>query len=149
MSFLDTLKDGANNVLGQLKESAARFKHSGFRDKVIAICALAATADGVIQAQEKEKVKKLIMGNAALSHFKPTELGALFEEYCKKAMDEFGRLDVEQVVSKNRSDASEDDVAVKIGLIIVNADGVFEESEKAAMREIIKLLGLSAATYGL
>lgn len=89
------------------------------------------------------------MGNEALSHFQPSQLGAQFEEYVVKAMDEFSVLDLEKIAGKLRGNADQADMAVKIGLIIANADGVFEPAEKTRMVAIIKKLGLQPADYGL
>jgi tellurite resistance protein TerB len=148
-TFLQELANGGKNVLSSVKEAAARYTNLEFRDGVLAICAMVAAADGIIQQEEKDKVKKLIMGNEALSHFTPSKLGAQFEEYVTKAMDEFSVLDLEKVVGKLRGTGDQADMAVKIGLIIANADGVFEPSEKTRMIVIIKKLGLQPADYGL
>jgi tellurite resistance protein TerB len=148
-SFLQEIAAGSNNVVAGLKATAARYTNLEFRDGILAICAMVAAADGVIQAEEKQKVKKLILSNAALSHFPPADLGRQFETYVPKAMDEFGVLDLENIAAKLRKNADQADMAVKIGLIIANADGVFEDSEKVRMIAIIKKLGLSPATYGL
>jgi tellurite resistance protein TerB len=148
-TFLDQLRAGGNSVLNNIKEAAARYTNSDFRDGVLAICAMVAAADGVIQPEEKAKVKKLIMGNDALAHFEPSKLGAQFEAYVAKALDEFAVLDLEKIAGKLRGKTDQADMAVKIGLIIANADGVFEPSEKTRMIAIIKKLGLQPSDYGL
>ncbi len=148
-TFLEELRNGGKSVLHSVKEAAARYTNLEFRDGVLAICAMVAAADGVIQAEEKEKVKRLIMGNEALSHFTPSKLGSQFEEYVVKALDEFSVLDLEKIVGKLRGNADQSDMAVKIGLIIANADGKFEPSEKTRMTAIIKKLGLQPGDYGL
>jgi tellurite resistance protein TerB len=148
-TFLEELRNGTSSVLHGVNEAAARYTNLDFRDAVLAICAMVAAADGIIQTEEKEKVKKLITSNQALSHFTPSKLGGQFEDYVKLALDEFAVLDLEKIVGKLRGKTDQADMAVKIGLIIANADGVFEASEKARMIVIIKKLGLQPADYGL
>lgn len=149
MSFLDELKNNANAVKDKVKASAAKFKSQDFRDAVLAISALVAAADGTIDQSERDKVKRLIMNNEALSHFTPSDLGKQFEAYIPKALDEFAALDLFKIVGKLRGKVDEADMAVKIALIIANADGNFADSEKTVVRDIIAKLGLQAADYGL
>jgi tellurite resistance protein TerB len=149
MSFLDELKNNANAVKDKIKAGAAKYKSQDFRDSVLAICAMVAAADGSIDQSERDKVKKLIMNNEALSHFTPSDLGKQFEAYIPKALDDFGILDLEKIVGKLRGKADESDMAVKIALIIANADGNFAESEKKVVRDIIGKLALKASDYGL
>jgi tellurite resistance protein TerB len=148
-SFLEELKNSANSVTASVKAAAAKYKSQDFRDAILAICAMVAAADGSIDQSERDKVKRLIMSNEALSHFTPSELGKQFEAYIPKALDEFAVLDLEKIVGKLRGKADEADMAVKIALIIANADGVFADSEKAVVRTIIKKLALNASDYGL
>jgi tellurite resistance protein TerB len=148
-NFLQDLRNGGASILHSVKETAARYTNERFRNGVLAICAKVAAADGTIQPQEKEKVKKLIMSNAALQHFQPSVLGAQFSDYVEKALDEFATLDLDKVIAKMRGYNDEADMAVKIGLIIANSDGKFEPSEQDCMRGIIRLVGLQAAEYGL
>jgi tellurite resistance protein TerB len=148
-TFLEQIRASSTNALNGIKEAAQRYTNLDFRNAILATCALVAAADGTIQDEEKAKVKKLIMGNEALSHFKAADLGAQFESYVEKALDEFAALDLERVLGKLRGKADEADMCVKIGLIIANADGVFEPSEKKVMVDIIKKLGLQPADYGL
>jgi len=149
MSFLDEIKNGSQSVLNNIKSAAAKYKSVDFRDAVLSICAMVAAADGVIAQEERDKVKRLIMSNEALSNFTPSDLGKQFEAYIPKALDDFGILDLEKIVGKLRGKADEADMAVKIGIIIANSDGDFAASEKKVMVAIIKKLGLNAADYGL
>lgn len=146
--FLDELRNGGQSALNSVKSAAAKYKSLDFRDGVLAISALVAAADKEVKAEEREKVKRLIMSNEALGHFTPSDLGKQFEAYVPKALDEFGVLDLETIVRKLRG-KPEADMAVKIAIIIANSDGEFAESEKVVVRSIIKVLGLDVATYGL
>lgn len=146
--FLDELRNGGQSALNSVKSAAAKYKSIDFRDGVLAISALVVAADKEVKAEEREKVKRLIMSNEALGHFTPSDLGKQFEAYLPKALDEFGVLDLETIVRKLRG-KPEADMAVKIAIIIANSDGDFAESEKAVVRSIIKVLGLDVATYGL
>lgn len=149
MSFIDELKSRGQSAINTVNSAAAKYKSIDFRDAILAISALVAAADGVIAGEERDKVKRLIMSNQALSHFTPSDLGKQFEAYIPKALDEFGALDLEKIVGKLKGKADEADMAVKIAIIIANSDGDFAESEKVVVRTIIRKLGLSPAEYGL
>jgi len=125
----------------------AQFNNATFKNATMAVCALMAAADGTVSKDERSKVAKLIVGNQMLSVFQPTDLRDTFEEYCVKAEDEFSRLDLLQVVRKLKGNESQADTALKVALIIANADGTFDDSEKKVLVELCGVLGLSSANY--
>jgi tellurite resistance protein TerB len=129
------------------KTKMAQFNNSTFKDATMAACALIAAADGTIAAEEKSKVAKLIGGNELLSVFNAIDLRDTFLKFADQATDEFKRLDVLSVVRKLKPNAEQSETAVKIALIIANADGVFDDSEKKVVREICGALGLPTADY--
>jgi tellurite resistance protein TerB len=151
MSFLDKLKSGINNLSNDLKARASRFKNANFKDATMAICALVATADGVIQPEEKKKVAACIGTTEALKDFDAMELKGLFDKHCDaiNADVDFGRVNAMRSVSKLKGKAEESEAAVQIALIIANADGVFQPEEKVQVSAICRALGLDAKAYGV
>ncbi len=125
----------------------ARFKNKTFSDAAMATCALMAAADGSVDAAERKKVVGLIGANELLQVFDAADLGKTFLAFCDKAGDEFARLDALSAVRKLKSDNAAADTCVRIAIIIANADGNFDEKEKAVVRELCTVLGLSAETY--
>ncbi len=131
----------------QAKSQWSKFNNATFKNAAMATCALIAAADGEIEAAEKTKVAKLIAGNEMLQVFGAVELRDLFLAYADKAGDEFARLDLIAIVSKLKGNAEQSATCLKIALIIANADGEFEESEKKVVTELCKTLSVPVADY--
>ncbi len=127
----------------------AKYNNSTFKDGLMGVCALVAAADGEVEKEEKSKVAALIQKNEMLSVFNGTELRDTFLKFADQAGDEFSRLDVLNVVRKLKSNPGQADTALKIGLIIANADGEFEPQEKKVVAELCTMLGLLPSDYGV
>ena len=136
-----------NDFTSGMKSRYAQLNNKTFKDAAMATCALIAAADGNIDPSEKTKVAGLISKNELLQAFKATELRDLFLAYCDQATDEFARLDLLNVVAKLKKTPDQADTAVKIALIIANADGDFSDDEKAVVKELCAKLGLVYANY--
>lgn len=137
------------NFTEQAKGKLAQFNNNGFKNAVMAVCALVAAADGSVEPEERSKVAALIAKNELLSVFNPGELRDIFLAMCDKAGDEFERIDLLNHVRKLGSNAEQADTALKIALIIANSDGDFAESEKKVVREICGVLKLPMADYNV
>ncbi len=149
MSFFKNLREKALEVKGALTTKAAQFKNATFRDAVMGICALVASADGNISDDEKQAIGSLITSLDALKIFPPAELIAKFNEYADAINKDktFGPISVNGVVGKIKGKGEQPDVALQVALAIANADGNFDDKEKARVREICRTLGLDAAQY--
>jgi tellurite resistance protein TerB len=132
------------------KASAAKkisqFKNSTFKDGVLSAAALIVAADGKVEASERAKVVKFVGSSELLASFDAGDLGSQFNDALSKAEDEFKRIDLLRAVGKLKgSDGA--DTAMRVVLILANADGVFDDSEKRVAREIAAALGLKADDY--
>jgi len=139
--------DWFNNLANDLTTKFKQLNNSTFKKGAMATCALVAAADGKIDPSEKTKVAQLIAKNEMLQVFNAGELRDLFLDYCGKAEDEFDRIDLFALVRKLKGNADQATYAVKVALIIANADGVFDDDEKAVVTEICQTLGIPAADY--
>lgn len=137
------LKDWAASA----KSTMAKYNNSTFKNAAMATCALIAAADGEIEKEEKAKVAKLIQNNEMLQVFDAVELRDLFLQYADKAADEFGRMDVMNVVARLKGNAEQSETCVQIALVIANADGDFEPQEKKVVTEICGRLGIAAERF--
>ena len=136
-----------NSFAATAKTKLAQFNNSTFKTAIMSACALVAAADGDVEPQERTKVANLIQNHDLLQAFDPSELVGLFRGYCDKAVDEFARLDLVSNVRKLSGNADQADMALKVSLIIANADGDFEDSEKRVVGELCKALNLPVADY--
>lgn len=141
--MLQWLKD----FTAQAQTKLAQFNNATFRDAVMATCALVASADGTVDSQERSKVAALIQKNELLQVFNGSDLKASFLAYCDKAGDEFARLDVVNVVRKLKGNEAQADTALKIALIIANADGNFDDSERKVVKDLCSVLSLPVTEY--
>lgn len=137
-----------NDFTAKAKTKLAQFNNGPFKDATMAVCALVSAADGQIEAEEKKKVASLIQNNELLSVFDPVQLRDTFLSYADKAVDDFTRLDLINAVRRLKGNDEQADTAMRIGLIIANADGDFEDSEKKIVRELCTVLSLNPANYG-
>jgi tellurite resistance protein TerB len=138
-----------NDFKASAAQSLARFNNSTFRDAAMACCALVAASDGKVDASEKTKVANLIGANEMLKVFNAVELRATFEKFCEMAGDDFARLDLLSAVRKLKTNAEQAEYALKVALIIANADGSFSDSEKRVVKELCDVLGLPASSVAV
>lgn len=149
MGFFDKLRQSASDAKAALTTKVSQFKNSTFRDAVMGICALVASADGNVSDDEKQAIGSLITSLDALKCFAPADLIAKFNEYCDAINKDktFGPITVYSIVGKIKGKGEQPDVALQVALAIANADGNFDDKEKARVKEICRTLGVDAATY--
>ncbi len=151
MGFLSKLKEGALEMQSQLVSQVKQFKNKNFADATMAVCALVAAADGTIDADERRKTANFISSNDTLAVFEVSQLQETFNNYCDKLNKDFdfGKIDLLQVIAKLKKAPAQAQAAVQVGIIIGNADGVFDDDEKKIMREICRSVGIDHAEFNL
>jgi tellurite resistance protein TerB len=130
----------------QAQKKIAQFMNATFRDASMATCALIAAADGSVDKSERAKVVSLIKSSEMLSSFDGSELGQLFEDFCDKAEGDFTRIDLLRKVGKLKGSESAD-TCIRVALVIANADGNFDDTEKKVVGELCSVLGLKTEDY--
>ena len=151
MALWDQLKQRSQDMNSQLKTKAGQFKNKDFANAAMAVCALIAAADGSIDAEERRKVAGLITANDVLSIFDASQLRERFDHYCNKLTTDydFGKVEAVQAVSKLKSKGDQARAVVQIGIIIGGADGNFDKSERAAVREVCFAVGIDPQEFDL
>ena len=134
-------------VCGELELFSACDDHSAFEVDFY----LVAHADGVVKAEEKQKMMGFLRNSDVLSIFKADEIISLFDKYAKQfEFDcQIGQASALQAVAKLKGKADEARLMVRVCCAIGAADGHFDESEKAAVRAICAELGLNPADFDL
>ncbi|MFI9510908.1 tellurite resistance TerB family protein [Nocardia sp. NPDC052566] len=135
----------------QLLAKKNELRGGSFRDASMAMCALVAAADGTIETAERTRVAGLITTDQVLQNFPADELRNLFEDNCNRIVADpaFGRAHVMQQIAKAASKPVEANAVIQIGIMIGNADGNFDQTEVAAVREACQALRLNPQTFGL
>jgi tellurite resistance protein TerB len=122
-----------------------------FRDASMAMCALVAAADGTIDPAERRRVAQLISTNEVLRNFDADDLRRRFEDNLAKltADFDFGKVGVLQEIAKARKKPAEARAVIQIGIVIGGADGDFDRTEQAAVREACYTLELPPHEFDL
>ncbi|MBO1338086.1 tellurite resistance TerB family protein [Streptomyces sp. VRA16 Mangrove soil] len=151
MALWDRIKESASTMQTQLVAKKNDLKSGAFRDASMAMCALVAAADGTIDASERRRVAQLITSNEVLQNFPADDLQRRFEANLDKltADFDFGKVSVLQEVAKAKKKENEARAVIQIGIVIGGADGDFDATERAVVREACQMLGLAPQEFDL
>ncbi|UGY92667.1 tellurite resistance TerB family protein [Streptomyces gobiensis] len=149
MALWDRIKESASTMQTQLNAKKNDLKSGGFRDASMAMCALVAAADGSIDAAERQRVASLIANNEVLQNFPADDLQRLFNDYCQKLTTDFdfGKVSLMQTIGKVQKKPTEARAVIQIGIVIGGADGNFDQSERAIVREACFALGIEPREF--
>ncbi|MER5513499.1 tellurite resistance TerB family protein [Streptomyces sp. NPDC054813] len=151
MALWDRIKDSATQMQTQLVAKKNDLKSGAFRDASMAMCALVAAADGTIDPAERQRVAQLIATNEVLQNFPADDLRRRFEENLNKLTADFafGKVSVLQEVAKAKKKPAEARAVIQIGIVIGGADGDFDKTEQAVVREACFTLDLPPHEFDL
>ncbi|MFH8369129.1 tellurite resistance TerB family protein [Streptomyces sp. NPDC018031] len=151
MALWDRLKDSAQTMQTQLHAKKNELKSGAFRDASMAMCALVAAADGQIDPAERQRVASLIATNDVLQNFHADDLQRRFDEYLQKLTTDFafGKVSVLQAIGKVQKKPTEARAVIQIGIVIGGADGDFDKTEQAIVREACFAVGIDPAEFDL
>ncbi|MER6524152.1 TerB family tellurite resistance protein [Streptomyces sp. NPDC001508] len=151
MALWDRVKESASTMQTQLVAKKNDLKSGAFRDASMAMCALVAAADGTIDPAERQRVAQLIATNEVLQNFPADDLRRRFEENLNKltADFDFGKVSVLQEIAKAKKKPAEARAVIQIGIVIGGADGDFDKTEQAVVREACFTLDLPPHEFDL
>lgn len=151
MALWDKLRESTQTMQTQLLARKNELKSGAFRDASMAMCALVAAADGDVDPAERRRTASLISTNEVLANFAADDLQRRFDAYLDKlALDfEFGKVGLLQDVGKVKNKPAEARAVIQIGIIIGGADGDFDDTEKAVVREVCHAVGLAPSEFNL
>ena len=151
MAFWDKLRESTQTMQTQLLSKKNELKSGAFRDASMAMCALVAAADGSVDPSERQRTASLITSNEVLQNFPADDLQRRFNDYVGKltADFDFGKVSVLQDIAKTKKKPAEARAVIQIGIVIGGADGDFDDSEKAVVREACHAVGLDPSEFEL
>lgn len=143
-SWLQTTKQGLNDQVKKLK-------NKDFLEAVVAGCAIVAAADGTIDANEKQKMAGYISRSEELKVFDMADVINRFNHHVGNMEFDtmIGKQEALKVIAKYRTKPEVARVIVGVCSAIGAADGDFDASEQAAIREICNTLGLNPSEFNL
>lgn len=151
MALWDRIKESASTMQTQLVAKRNDLKSGAFRDASMAMCALVAAADGTIDPAERQRVAQLIATNEVLQNFDADDLRRRFEDNLTKLTTDFdfGKVSVLQEIAKAKKKPAEARAVIQIGIVIGGADGDFDKTEQAVVREACFTLDLPPHEFDL
>lgn len=151
MALWDRFKESTQQMQTQLEAKKNDLKSGAFRDASMAMCALVAAADGTVDPSERQRVAQLIATNDVLRNFDAADLQRRFDENLNKltADFDFGKVSVLQEIAKAKKKPAEARAVIQIGIVIGGADGDFDKTEQAAVREACYTLDLPPHEFDL
>ncbi|MFF6994727.1 tellurite resistance TerB family protein [Streptomyces sp. NPDC008313] len=151
MALWDRIKESASTMQTQLEAKKNDLKSGAFRDASMAMCALVAAADGSIDPSERQRVAQLIATNEVLQNFPAADLQRRFDDNLNKLTADFafGKVSVLQEIAKAKKKPAEARAVVQIGIVIGGADGDFDKTEQAVVREACFALDLPPYEFDL
>lgn len=147
MGILDIFKDKFADLSTKVKQ----YKSKDMMEAVVAGCALVAYADGKVDVAEKAKMLGFIQNSKELSIFGMSDVVKSFDNYMAGFGFDLtiGKAQALNAMGKLKSKPEEARIAVAVAISVGGADGNFDESEKAVVREICAVVGLSPVEFGL
>ncbi|MEU9139214.1 TerB family tellurite resistance protein [Streptomyces sp. NPDC048404] len=151
MALWDRIKESASTMQTQLVAKKNDLKSGAFRDASMAMCALVAAADGTIDPSERQRVAQLIATNEVLQNFDALDLQRRFDDNLNKLTADFafGKVSVLQEIAKAKKKPAEARAVIQIGIVIGGADGDFDKTEQAVVREACFTLDLPPHEFDL
>ncbi|CAL9667895.1 hypothetical protein SUDANB176_07318 [Streptomyces sp. enrichment culture] len=151
MALWDRIRESASTMQTQLMARKNDLKSGAFRDASMAMCALVAAADGTIDPAERQRVAQLIATNEVLQNFDADDLRRRFEDNLAKLTADFafGKVSVLQEIAKAKKKPAEARAVIQIGIVIGGADGDFDKTEQAVVREACFTLDLPPHEFDL
>ncbi|WP_405782289.1 tellurite resistance TerB family protein [Streptomyces sp. NBC_01378] len=151
MALWDRFKESASTMQTQLMAKKNDLKSGAFRDASMAMCALVAAADGNVDPAERSRVAQLISTNEVLQNFPADQLQSRFDANLNKltADFDFGKVSVLQEIAKAKKKPAEARAVIQIGIVIGGADGDFDKTEQAVVREACLMLDLPPHEFDL
>lgn len=148
---LASMKSWLNEKKEALQEEVSRFKNKDFLDAVVAGCALVSAADGSIDASEKQKMVGFIQRSEQLKAFDMQEVIKGFNKFADNFEFDhtIGKAEALKAVGKLKSNEEGARLLVRVCCAIGLADGDFDDSEKAMIKDICVELGLNPSEFDL
>lgn len=151
MSFFDSLKTKMGELRTGLEDGLKKYKNKNTLNAMMAGCAYVAAADGKIEPEEKQKMANLVRNSSVTSVFDASEAIKIFNSFAEKFEFDFqvGKSEALLAIAKIKGDSGVARLIIRGCIIIGGADGDFDASEKAVVREICRELGQDPSEFDL
>ena len=148
---LSWLRNRFTEIKSEVVAEVAKFRHRDMMEAVVAGCTMIAYADGVVTADEKQKMAGYMRQSEALKVFEMDQVIAAYNKYAGKfdIDPQLGQVEALRVIGKLRGKEAESRLLVRVCCVIGAADGTFDDNEKESTRKICQELGLQPSEFEL
>ncbi len=150
MGWFDSIKSAVGGAVGGATEffsnEAAKYTDWAYADAIVAIAAGVASADGELEAEERQGFADLLKKNEVLARYDRAKMAKRYDELGAKGLDVVSREDLYAVVEKIAGDKSKLSSAIRFGVFIAKSDGDFEQPEGAFLLDLCARHGIDADT---
>lgn len=146
-----SIKELVEKVKSGIEKEVARFNNKDFLEATVAGCAMVASSDGSISAEEKQKMWGYMQISPALRVFKADEVLESWNRHVTNFEFDaaIGAQEAGKAIAKLNGNADASRTLVNVCCAIGASDGDFDDTEKDTVRKICGLVGLRPSEFGL
>lgn len=148
MSLFNSLKQSVTNAANSMNSELKKFRSKDLLQAIVAGSTMIAYADGVVTAEEKQKLLGFVRSSEQLSVFDSDKVIESFTQYL--ARFEFdatiGAGEALQKIAAFKG-KPEAELIVRVCLAIARADGNIDAKERQALGQICQSLGLDINNF--
>lgn len=149
MSFFDSIKQSVTNVANSMNSELKKFRSKELLQAIVAGSTMIAYADGVVSAEEKQKLLGFVRTSEQLSVFESEKVIETFNQYLTR-FDFDATIGTGEALQKIGAfkGKPEAELIVRVCLAIARADGNIDVKERQALGQICQTLGLDINNFG-
>lgn len=132
----------------EMMEKSIKAENKDLMEAIVGAVALVAYADGELEAEEVDAIKKLLGSTKQLEPFGP-ETMKYFDTLCDRFENGFrvAKLEVMRELADIKSDREDAEITLVTAIEIAYADGELEPEEEKVLEKIADQIGLRLSDY--
>jgi tellurite resistance protein TerB len=148
MSIFNSIKQSVTNAANSMNSELKKFRSKDLLQAIVAGSTMIAYADGVVSAEEKQKLLGFVRSSEQLSVFESDKVIESFTQYLSRFEFDvtIAAGEALQKIAAFRG-KPEAELIVRVCLAIAKADGNIDMQEQQALGQICQSLGLDVKNY--
>lgn len=148
MSFFNSLKQSVTSAANSMNSELKKFRSKDLLQAIVAGSTMIAYADGMVTAEEKQKLLGFVRSSEQLSVFESDKVIETFNQYLTR-FDFDATIGTGEALQKIGAfkGKPEAELIVRVCLAIAKADGNIDDKERQALGQICQSLGLDINNF--
>lgn len=148
MSIFNSIKQSVTNAANSMNSELKKFRSKDLMQAIVAGSTMIAYADGVVSAEEKQKLLGFVRSSEQLSVFESDKVIETFTQYLSRFEFDvtIAAGEALQKIAAFRG-KPEAELIVRVCLAIAKADGNIDHKEQQALGQICQSLGLDMKNF--